>query len=292
MVALTVGAVAKEQHRVPSIRGSSVSFALLAIASLLLASCGGDADVGTTPASTRPPVSEPDTTVTTAPSTGPRAAARWETVDTLSGTGPSEHMVTVLPDALQWRARFSCETGSLLVVTEPAPRRPAPLVDAGACPDEGEGYSIITGPVTLDIEATGPWDMVIDQQLDRPLDEPPLPGMAPGTAVASGDFFPVETEGTGTATLYRLPDGTRALRFEDFKTAENTDLFVWISSAPSPQNSAEAVASPYTSIGNLKSTVGNQNYALPADLADSQINSVVIWCEPVNIAYTIAPLTQ
>ncbi len=40
--------------------------------------------------------------------------------------------------------------------------------------------------------------------------------------------------------------------------------------------------------GNLKSTVGNQNYLIPADVPVDRVNSVVIWCDPVSIAYAAA----
>lgn len=47
---------------------------------------------------------------------------------------------------------------------------------------------------------------------------------------------------------------------------------------------------PKVSIGNLKSTVGNQNYEVPPDVPTERIRSIVIWCEPVSVAYIAAPL--
>lgn len=275
-------------------RPSPVRTALLAALALAVAGCGGGSGSrsgagtqGSAPATTEARAGAPTTT-----GSAPKAAARWETLDTLTGTGAAQRTITVFSDAIQWRARYSCQAGTLRVMTDPPPRRPAPLVDATRCPQEGEGYSIATGQVKLDIQATGPWQLVIDQQLERPLDEPPLAGMVPAAKVASGTFFPVEKTGKGTATLYRLPDGRRAIRFEGFETAENTDLFVWIASARSAKTSADAVSAPYRVIANLKSTVGNENYELPADLPDNEINAVVIWCEPVKIAYAIAQLAR
>ena len=40
----------------------------------------------------------------------------------------------------------------------------------------------------------------------------------------------------------------------------------------------------------LKSTIGDQNYLIPAAVDASEIRSIVIWCVPVRIAYTAASL--
>jgi hypothetical protein len=72
--------------------------------------------------------------------------------------------------------------------------------------------------------------------------------------------------------------------------AQNTDLFVWLSEARQPRTSAEAVGAGRVSVGNLKSTLGNQNYEVPPDVPTERIRSVVIWCEPVAIAYSAAIL--
>lgn len=259
------------------------------VLALVLAGCGGgsdDDDDARAPATTAPAADTP----TTAPS-GPRSAARWETVTTFNGTGTFQTpQFTILPNAIQWRVRYTCSTGMLRITSDPPPRRPTPVVDA-SCPKEETGYSIVTGAVRLSIEATGPWKAVIDQQVDTPLDEPLVPGMTPDRVVAQGSFYDVEVRGKGTAKLFRLADGRRILRFENFETAENTDLFVWLSEVAKPANSAQALNNPYVDIGNLKSTVGTQNYEIPASVPTDKIRSIVIWCEPVAIAYAAAALT-
>jgi hypothetical protein len=259
----------------------------LVVLALALAGCGGDPGdtAPNTPATTAAPVAGPTTTAG-----GPKSAARWETVTTFNGTGAFQTPeFTILPNAIQWRVRFTCATGTLKIHSIPPPRRPAPVVDA-TCPKEDSGYSIVTGPVRMSIEATGTWKAVVDQQVDTPLEEPLLPGMTPDRVIAQGSFYKVEVRGEGTAKLYRLPDGKRILRFENFETGENTDLFVWLSEAPKPANSAEAVGTPHVEIANLKSTIGSQNYEIPASIPTEKIKSVVIWCEPVRIAYAAVAL--
>ena len=260
----------------------------LLVVTLALAGCSGgsDGDTGSgAPQTTAAPAAGADTTVA-----GPKSAARWETVTTFNGSGAFQTPeFTILPNAIQWRVRFTCSTGTLRINSNPPPRRPGPVVDA-TCPKEDTGYSIVTGAVRMSIEATGTWKAVVDQQVDTPLDEPLLPGMTPDRVISSGSFYRVEVRGEGTAKLYRLADGRRILRFENFQTGENTDLFVWLSEVAKPATSAEAVNSPHVELTNLKSTVGSQNYEIPASIPTERIRSIVIWCQPVAIAYAAAAL--
>jgi hypothetical protein len=270
--------------------GRSSRWALvLAATAVLLAGCGssdepgqqaGDASDSSAPSSS--------TTSSTAPKE--RSAPRWETVITLEGSGPTRtDAFEILPDAIQWRARFECTSGTLKVTTVPPPRRGTPMVDEG-CPGKGEGFSIVSGSVRMNVEAAGPWKLIVDQQVDFPLREPPLEGMDTAPVLGQGDFFNVEMEGKGKARLFRMADGRHVLRFEDFQVSNNTDLFLWLSEAPNPRTSAEAAAAPKIVAGNLRSTVGDQNYVLPADLPPEKVKSIVIWCAPVSVAYIAAVL--
>jgi hypothetical protein len=255
------------------------------------AACGTD-DEGrrATPTSA---AAAPGTTAAAATSVAPdsrRAAPRWETVSTFTGTGPFRTPdFEVLAEAIQWRVRWTCETGPLRIVTVPPPRRTGPLVDAG-CPGAADAYSIRTGRSHLEIEAAGPWKAIVDQQLETPLEEPAPPELATARLVAQGTFHRVEKEGKGSARVHELADGRRILRFEDFEVSTNTDLFVWLSEAVGPRTTVEAQAARRVSVGNLKSTLGNQNYDVPADLPTDRIRSIVIWCEPVSVAYIAASL--
>ncbi len=260
--------------------------ALLALLPLL-AACGSSDDVGPGAAGT---TLAPEVTTTTA--AVERSAPRWDTLTTLSGSGATRtEPFEILPGAIQWRARWKCEAGHLRVTTIPPPRRGVPLID-GACPGNKEGYSIVTGPVRLVVEATGPWELIVDQQVDFPLREPPLEGMDTAPVLGEGDFFNVEMEGKGTVRMYRLADGRHALRFEDFQVSNNTDLFLWLSESPNPRTSADAAGTPHVILGNLRSTVGEQNYVLPADLPPERVKSLVIWCAPVSVAYIAAVLAR
>ena len=258
---------------------------------LVAAGCG--------PASTDLATDEPPTTAAPSPppeavpadAPGPRASPRWEPVATFTGEAATQTPAfTIAADALQWRVRWRCETGTLQVTSTPPPRRGDPIVD-GACPGSSEGFAIHTGKITLGVDAAGPWEAIVEQQVDTPLDEPPLPGMASASVLARGEFYEIENPGSGVATVFGLADGRRVLRLEDFETVATVDLFVWLSEAVDPRTSEDTVNAEYVDLGPIKSTLGNQNYEIPADVATGDIRSIVIWCEPVRIAYTAAALT-
>ncbi|HET7488799.1 MAG TPA: DM13 domain-containing protein [Acidimicrobiales bacterium] len=269
----------------------------LAVVLAVAGACGGSSAKGT--------ASPTPSTAATTTSSVPHSAPRWETLTRLSGTGPlTTDKLTILPGALQWRARWSCQSGHLKVSTIPPPRRGEPMIDAectGVTPTTADspgsvganapvGYSIVTGAVQLKVEATGPWAMTVDQQVDTPLDEAPLPAMAAAPVLAQGDFYNIEYKGTGHATLYKLPDGSLALRLENFQVSNNTDLFLWVSEAAEPKSSADAANTPHVEVGNLKSTFGSENYVLPPSITPEKAKSIVVWCQPVRVAYTAAAL--
>lgn len=138
---------------------------------------------------------------TSAPATGKVIAApRWEELASFNGPGPMDTAeFSVVPGAIQWRVRWSCEAGTLRIDALPALKKGS-LVTA-ACPEEGTAYSIQTGPRRLRVDAGGPWRITVDQQVDTPVEEPPLPEMAAAKVLASGEFRRIERSGKGTARL-------------------------------------------------------------------------------------------
>jgi len=213
------------------------------------------------------------------------ASPRWERLATLTGSGSGSRAFTVARGAIQWRAHWRCDSGRLRLA---ARRR---LADA-ACPRRGVASDVVGGEQTLRVEASGRWRVVLEQQVDTPLREPPLAAMrAPGVRrLAAGRFYRVERRGRGRASLYRLRGGRLALRLDGFSTSANSDLFVWLSAAVRPRTTVAAAHSRHRVLAALKSTVGEQNYLLPRGWRPRDIRSVVVWCAPVRIAYTAAGL--
>lgn len=260
--------------------------ALLAAVLVGLAGCGG----GDEEEKRADPFAKVDPQIS---KTRDRAAPRWEPVATLAGSSPDAESFVVSKRAIQWRARWRCSKGKLKLSVAPRPRS-SPERTGGTCPGRGESEWIQSGRQRLSVNATGRWRVVVEQQVDTPLREKPLPAMrAKGAQVlARGKFHRVERRGRGRAALYRLPNGRHALRFEDFNTSSNTDLFVWLSEAANPKTTKQALRAPYKEFALLKSTLGDQNYLLPRGLDVERYRSIVIWCEPVSIVYTAAALRR
>jgi len=231
----------------------------------------------------------PSATSVPAQKTVLRSQPWWQSVTALSGGGPmTAPAFRIAEGAVQWRARWTCEAGHF---TATAPDRARPVVDA-TCPGSGTGYGTTTGTVSLSVQAEGPWQLRVEQQVDVPLDEAPLAAMtAPGAArLATGSFYRIDQTGTGTVTLYRLPDNTYALRLEDFFVTANAELEVKLSSVDEPRTSDAFLKAPSALVAPLEVTTGSLNFALPTDVDPNQFKSVVIWCRLINSAYSGATL--
>ena len=261
-----------------------------ALAAAVLAGCGGD-DGATGGAKPKDPFRAVPQDTVLAPTD--KAAPRWEPVVRLSGTADATRTVTIAEDAIQWRARWRCAAGRLSVTVSPRPRS-GPAGTSGACPGTGRQAWVTSGRQALRVQATSPWSMDVEQEVDTPLHEPPTAAMRSDGArvIATGDFYEIERKGAGTAKLYELKSGRLALRMEGFRTDANTDLFVWLSEARRPHTTRAAFKAPHTELALLKSTLGDQNYLLPRGIDATKVRSIVIWCEPVQIAYTAAALAR
>jgi Electron transfer DM13 len=218
-------------------------------------------------------------------------APRWERVTSLRGSGDASRTVHVSRTAVQWRVRWQCKRGDFALNVTPAPEEGEAL-DTGRCPGRGTAPAVDTGTLRLRVRTAGAWRATVEQQVTEPIAEAPLPAMKAKAArvLASGRFYPIERRGRGKVDLYRLGGGRLALRFEDFYTSANTDLFVWASKARRPRTTRQALRSRHYEFAPLKATAGKQNYLVPKGLDPDSVRSVVIWCEPIRIAYTAATL--
>ncbi len=220
-----------------------------------------------------------------------RSQPWWQGLTTLEGTGSmTAAPFTVAEDALQWRVKWKCETGRLLVR---APNQARPVIDA-ACPGSGTGYGLAKGAVALQVTAGGPWNMVVDQQVDVPLHEPPLPVMsAPETRmVFTGSLYRMDQVGTGTVNVYRLGDGSHVLRLEQFFVTANVDLELRLSPLEEPRTTEQFMNAPSVWVAPLDVTTGSLNFTVPAEVDPARYRSLVVWCPLIDSAYAAATLRQ
>ena len=218
---------------------------------------------------------------------------RWERVVELAGRASVTRPLRIADRAIQWRLRFECESGRLLIgIVSVADHEEA--IFRRKCPGAGTRYAIMTGRLVLSVEADGRWGILVEQQVDSPLVEPPLPAIQNGASdvVAEGRFYNVELEASGKAYLHRLPESRYVVRLEDFWVTPNVDLELWSSTLRRPQTSAEIVRAPHQPIAFLKATAGAHNYLLPRGMDVARMRSVAIWCQLTHQMYAAAPLSS
>ncbi len=121
-------------------------------------------------------------------------------------------------------------------------------------------------------------------------DEEVNEAMTAAGAVKTGAFRDGDSRhrGSGRATIYRLEDGSHVLRLEDFRVTNGPDLRVLLSSHPDPENPHDVKDQGYLELGKLKGNRGNQNYEIPADLDIDGQRSVVIYCKPFSVVFSVA----
>lgn len=265
--------------RPPRIGGAIVAAALPA----LVAGCGGGDDEGRFG-------DIPKRTIV-APSN--ETAPRWQQIARLRGSGETSEKVTVSKDALQWRIRWGCNEGQIDIEVDPAPESTDGMASS-SCPDRDSVIWVGSGERTVDVSSPGRYRVVIEEEVRTPLREAPLPEMHAGAAreIARGRFAPVELKGRGRAILYELPGGRLALRMEGFATDPNPDLDVWVSESPAPITTRRVFRADHTTLGPLKSTIGDQNYLLPDGTKAREVRSVAVVNNPERIVYAAAKLAR
>ncbi|HUN05570.1 MAG TPA: DM13 domain-containing protein [Aggregatilineales bacterium] len=121
--------------------------------------------------------------------------------------------------------------------------------------------------------------------------EQEMPQMSDPRVIGQGNFNQIDIihGGTGTAMLYELPDGSRVLRFENFRVTNGPELHVILTRNDNPLT-PEDVGTDYIDLGPLKGNVGNQNYNVPSEIDFSQYQAVVIYCLPFRVVFSVATL--
>ena len=283
--------------------GRRTRFATLVLLALVVGACGGgDSDDGqSAPVATRPsqtPTSGAGVNFDTPPSSAPgtrKSQPYWTPLSTFQGTGnTTSGSFTVDPGAIQWRVSWHCESAPFTVVSVNAQGQESrrKIADALSCPTDGEGFSAEKGAQTLKVTTSGPWRLVVEQQVDVPLVEPAPATLASARVLGTAQVYDVDREGEGTAKIYELPNGTRMIRLEDFFVSINSDLELRLSELPAPKTTDEVTKAPFKVVAPLKATVGNMNYEVPPDIDVSRYKSIVIWCEITRNAYAAAAITS
>ena len=173
------------------------------------------------------------------------------------------------------------------------------LADPGADPaaPSPDDATVPVDPV-VEGDATVPSEPVVE---DEPVGEetpatvapseqeppPPAPPTEP-VLLGAGQFVGLAGHsGTGDAGIFRNPDGSLVLRFENFDIENGPDLEVYL--VPG----ADQTSLPEGSIhlGALKGNIGDQNYELPpgTELLPGAYTALV-WCEAFTVEFVGATI--
>jgi hypothetical protein len=117
---------------------------------------------------------------------------------------------------------------------------------------------------------------------------------SPGALIplSQGRFHGVAHATQGLATIYQLPEGTRVLRLTEFATSNGPDVQVYLVATTDATDNATVTRAGFIHLGALKGTLGDQNYAVPADIDLSTYQAVTIWCRRFGVNFGTAPLTS
>ena len=110
--------------------------------------------------------------------------------------------------------------------------------------------------------------------------------------ITSGDFKDADAfhRGSGQAIIFSAPGGGHLLRLENLDVTNGPALHVILSPHEDPTRGNEVKLPGYADLGPLKGNRGNQNYTIPAGVDISAIRSVVIYCKPFSVVFSVATL--
>ena len=110
--------------------------------------------------------------------------------------------------------------------------------------------------------------------------------------VAGGQFHGVHHETMGRASLYRLPDGKRVLRFTDFATSNGPDVRIYLVAAADANDNETVTKAGFVELGPMKGNQGDQNYDVPDNVDLSKYRAVTVWCKRFGVNFATAPLAE
>lgn len=111
-------------------------------------------------------------------------------------------------------------------------------------------------------------------------------------AILSGSFRTLAHESRGIATIYDDAKGERTLRLTQFETSNGPDVRIYLVAASDAPDNEAVTSAGFIDLGAMKGNIGDQNYAIPADVDLSQYRAVTIWCRRFGVNFGTAALTE
>lgn len=101
-----------------------------------------------------------------------------------------------------------------------------------------------------------------------------------GNFVGVGDGI---HDAQGDVLIIDADDGSKFLRFENFRATNGPDLFVYLAT--------DETASDFVNLGRLKGNIGNQNYMIPPGVDLMHHDTVLIWCKQFSVLFGSAEIS-
>ncbi|MBP6889817.1 MAG: DM13 domain-containing protein [Candidatus Moranbacteria bacterium] len=123
-----------------------------------------------------------------------------------------------------------------------------------------------------------PVNVNVKEEQDR------MPGeesVLPDTLLAANIQGTPAHPASGTVRVVEA-DGKRYLRYENFKTINGPDLFVYLS--------GDLEAKTYVNLGELRATEGNVNYEIPKDIDLDVYPYALVWCQQFSVLFNSAKI--
>ena len=133
-----------------------------------------------------------------------------------------------------------------------------------------------------------PERLVINRHVEEAM--PSAQGGSSLQPLESGQFYSILHPTAGTATIYRMGDGTRVLRFTGFSTSNGPDVHVYMVASNDAKDAATVQQAGFIDLGVIKGNVGDQNYTLGGDLDLAKYRAVSIWCKRFSVNFGAAAL--
>jgi Electron transfer DM13 len=133
-----------------------------------------------------------------------------------------------------------------------------------------------------------PERLVVNRRVDEAL--PTAQGGLPPQALVSGQFYSILHPTAGTATIYRIGDSTRVLRFTSFSTSNGPDVHVYMVASDDAKDVSTVQQAGFIDLGVIKGNDGDQNYTLGGDVDLAKYRAVSIWCKRFSVNFGAAAL--
>jgi hypothetical protein len=133
-----------------------------------------------------------------------------------------------------------------------------------------------------------PERLVVNRRVDEAM--PAAQGSPSPQPLFSGQFYSILHPTAGTATIYRMGDGSRVLRFTSFSTSNGPDVHVYMVASDDAKDVATVQQAGFIDLGVIKGNVGDQNYTLGPDVDLSKYRAVSVWCKRFSVNFGAARL--